>query len=44
MILNRFYTFKAAVKWDYGKLAQEINNWQFFEKPKKLINKKKTYI
>ena len=23
------------------KLAQDINQWQFFEKPKKLIHKKK---
>ena len=41
MILNQWCATEAAIKWDHGKLAQDINQWQFFEKPKKLIHKKK---
>ena len=40
MILNQCRGFKAAIKWDHGKLAKDINHWQFFEMPKKLIHKK----
>ena len=41
MILNQWCAVEAAIKWDHGKLAKDINHWQFFEKPKKLIHKKK---
>jgi len=41
MILNHWCAVEAAIKWDHGKLAKDINNWQFFKKPKKLIHKKK---
>ena len=41
MILNQWCAFEAAIKWDHGKLAKDINHWQFFEKPKKLIHEKK---
>ncbi len=41
MILNQWCAVEAAIKWDHGKLAKDINNWQFFEKPKKLIHNKK---
>ena len=41
MILNQWCAVEAAIKWDHGKLAKDIKHWQFFEKPKKLIHKKK---
>ena len=41
MILNQWCAVEAAIKWDHGKLAKDINHWQFFEKPKELIHKKK---
>ncbi len=41
MILNQWCVLEAAIKWDHGKLAKDINHWQFFEKPKKLIHNKK---
>ena len=41
MILNHWCAVEAAIKWDHGKLAKDINHWQFFEKPKELIHKKK---
>ena len=41
MILNQWCTVEAAIKWDHGKLAKDINHWQFFENPKKLIHKEK---
>jgi len=40
-ILNQWCVVEAAIKWDHGKLAKDINHWQFFEKPKQLIHKKK---
>ncbi|EEE39797.1 putative 4'-phosphopantetheinyl transferase family protein [Prochlorococcus marinus str. MIT 9202] len=40
-ILNQWCAVEAAIKWNHGKLAKDINHWQFFEKPKKLIHKKK---
>jgi len=41
MILNQWCAVEAAIKWDHGKLAKDINHWEYFEKPKKLIHKKK---
>ena len=41
MILNQWCAVEAAIKWDHGKLAKDIKHWQFFEKPKELIHKKK---
>ena len=41
MILKQWCAVEAAIKWDHGKLAKDINHWQFYEKPKKLIHKKK---
>ncbi len=41
MILNQWCAVEAAIKWDHGKLAEDINHWQYFEKPKELIHKKK---
>ena len=41
LILNQWCAVEAAIKWDHGKLAKDINHWQYFEKPKELIHKKK---
>ena len=41
MILNQWCAVEAAIKWDHGKLSNDINHWQYFEKPKELIHKKK---
>ena len=41
MILNQWCAVEAAIKWDHGKLAKDIKHWQYFEKPKELIHKKK---
>ena len=41
MLLNQCCTVEAAIKLDHGKLSKDINNWQYFEKQKKLIHKKK---
>ena len=41
IILNQWCAVEAAIKWDHGKLAKDINHWHYFEKPKELIHKKK---
>ncbi len=41
MILNQWCAVEAAIKWDHGKLSKDINHWQYYEKPKELINNKK---
>ena len=41
MILNQWCAVEAAIKWDHGKLAKDINNWEYYEKPQELIHKKK---
>ena len=41
MILNQWCAVEAAIKWDHGKLAKDIKDWQYYEKPKKLIHTKK---
>ena len=41
MILNQWCAVEAAIKWDHGKIAKDVKYWQFFEKPKELIHKKK---
>ena len=41
MILNQWCAVEAAIKWDHGKLSRDINQWQYFEKPKELIHNKK---
>ena len=41
MILNQWCAVEAAIKWDHGKLAQDINHWHFFEKRRELIHNKK---
>ena len=39
-ILNQWCAIEAAVKWDQGKLAEDIKEWQYFESEKKIIHKK----
>ncbi len=41
MILNQWCAVEAAIKWDHGKLAKDINHWQYFENTQKVIHKKK---
>ena len=41
IILNQWCAVEAAIKWDHGKLAKDIKHWQYYEKPKNLIHKKK---
>ena len=41
MILNQWCAIEAAIKWDHGKLAKDINHWEYFENPKELVHKKK---
>ena len=41
MILNQWCAVEAAIKWDHGKLAKDINHWQYFEQPNELIHKEK---
>tara|TARA_Y100001970_G_C14201141_1_gene841153 strand:+ start:898 stop:1548 length:651 start_codon:yes stop_codon:yes gene_type:complete len=41
MILNQWCALEAAIKWNNGKLAKEIREWEYFESKKKLIHKKK---
>ena len=41
MILNQWCAIEAAIKWDHGKLSNDINHWQYFENPKELIHAKK---
>jgi len=41
MILSQWCAVEAAIKWDHGTLSEDINHWQYFEKPKELIHTKK---
>ena len=41
LILNQWCAVEAAIKWDHGKLSEDINHWQYFEKPKELIHSNK---
>jgi len=41
MILNQWCAVEAAIKWDHGKLAKDIKHWQYFERQKELVHKKK---
>ena len=44
MVLNQWCAIEAATKWDHGKLAKDIHHWQFFEEPKKLMQKKNIHL
>ena len=41
MILNQWCAIEAAIKWDHGKLAKDIKQWEYFLNTKDLIHKKK---
>ena len=40
-ILNQWCAIEAAIKWDHGKLAEDIKEWQYSENKKTLFYKKK---
>ena len=40
-ILNQWCSVEAAIKWDHGKLAKDIKEWQYSEYEKTLFHKKK---
>ena len=40
-ILNQWCGIEAAVKWDHGKLAEDIKEWEYSENCKSLFHKKK---
>ena len=40
-ILNQWCATEAAIKWDHGKLSEDIKEWQYFEDEKILFHKKK---
>ena len=40
-ILNQWCAIEAAIKWDHGKLAKDIKEWQYSENNKILFHKKK---
>ena len=40
-ILNQWCAVEAAVKWDHGKLAKDIKEWEYFLDKKILFHKKK---
>ena len=40
-ILNQWCAIEAAIKWDHGKLAKDIKEWQYSENEKTLFHKKK---
>ena len=40
-ILNQWCAVEAAIKWDHGKLAKDIKEWQYSENDKILFHKKK---
>ena len=40
-ILNQWCAVEAAIKWDQGKLAEDIKEWQYSENNKTLFHKKK---
>tara|TARA_S200000501_G_scaffold304067_1_gene292043 strand:- start:2122 stop:2772 length:651 start_codon:yes stop_codon:yes gene_type:complete len=40
-ILNQWCAIEAAIKWDHGKLAEDIKEWQYSKRDKTLFHKKK---
>ena len=40
-ILKQWCAVEAAIKWDHGKLAKDIKEWQYSENDKILFHKKK---
>ena len=42
-ILNQWCAVEAAIKWDHGKLAEDIKEWQYSENDKILFHKKRNW-
>ena len=40
-VLNQWCATEAAIKWDHGKLAEDIKDWQYSEEENTLFHKKK---
>ena len=40
-ILDQWCAIEAAIKWDHGKLSEDIKEWQYSDKKKTLFHKKK---
>ena len=40
-VLDQWIAIEAAIKWDHGKLAKDIKEWQFFKEESQLFHKKK---
>jgi len=40
-VLNQWCATEAAIKWDHGKLARDIKEWQYSENEKTIFYKKK---
>ena len=40
-ILERWCAIEAAIKWDHGKLSNDLKHWKYFDENKELIHKKK---
>ncbi len=44
-VLNQWCAIEAAIKWDHGKLAEDIKEWQYFEGEPRIFHKKnKVYL
>ena len=41
LILNQWCAIEAAIKWDKGKLAKDIRQWNYSEEKKELFHEKK---
>ena len=41
MVLNQWCAIEAAIKWDHGKLAEDIKAWEYSENNKTLFHRKK---
>ena len=41
VILDQWCAIEAAIKWDHGKLAKDLNHWQYSDTKKNLIHKGK---
>ena len=40
-ILNHWSAIEAAIKWDRGKLSEDIKEWIYFEDRKEILHRKK---
>ncbi len=44
MVLKQWCAVEAAIKWDHGKLAQDIKEWQYYKDKNHLIHRKKNLV